>query len=331
MRHQPGMCFHFLTANRGRGAAWCASPGDHYCQEHSRRHRADDPAPIEQEHRLVRVDRFVVADANWARQLNIRLPDAMNQFFRNDPRRQDAVFGNPFIGPDPGVELMRPGLLPPPRAGFPEIPTHLEFAEPPPIPRLRAIAIDNQNVHTTEVSTQTNDAVQRLLAIPVETSQQSRETIFTAWNLLPGYTREEKIRVANDVDRYFHLRHCRTQPPQEPDDLYRKMIRGLVAYITQVQDNEIRTNLWRRMFEECRDAVDMCIDGHIARLANVLVGYDDAFKSPVPRGELIQNRISAISAMEVPDFEKARLATAFFDEIALPIAQRTPWLSALLE
>jgi len=255
----------------------------------------------------------------------------MNQFFRNDPRRQDAVFGNPFIGPDPGVERMRPRLLPPPRAGIPEIPDFLELVDPPPIPRLRAIAFDHQNVHTTEVSTQTNDAVRRLLEIPVDPSQQSRETLFTAWNLMQGYTREEKIRVANDVDHFFRLRHCRTHPPQEPDDLYRKMVRGLVAYITRIQDNEIRTNLWKRMFEECRDSVDMCIDGHIARLANVLVGYDDAFQSPVSQGETIQLRIAAISAMDVPDHEKARLATVFFDEIALPVAARESWLTALLE
>ena len=314
-----------------RPAHWCPErvEGHLYCDFHARRHRPDDL--VQEEPPVQRIDRFGVADGQWARHLNIGLPAAMNHFFRNDPRREDAVFGNVFLGPDPGVEVLRPGLLPPPRAGFPEVPDHLEFADPPPVPRLRALAFDNQNVHTTEVSTQTNDTVAKILAIPVEPAQRSRATLFTAWNLLPISNREQKILVATDVDRHFQLRHCRTYPPQEPDDLYRKMIRGLVAYITRVEDNETRDELWRRMFEECRDAVDMCIEGHIARLANVLVGFDEQYRSIISRGELIQNRVSAIYAMDISDEEKSRLANAFFDEISLPVDQRTAWVDALLD
>jgi hypothetical protein len=228
---------------------------------------------------------------------------------------------------------MRVGLLPPPRAGIPHVPDHIFFAEPPPLERRRLaiLAQDNQNVHTQEVSAQTNENTRRILAVPVNPAQKSRDILFTEWNLLRGYMREEKIRVATDVDRFFHLRHCRTQPPEEPDDLYRKLIRGLVAYISQVRDSEVRSNLWQRMFEESRDAVDMCIEGHLSRLANVLVGFDDAFQSSISQGEVIQNRISAIYAMELPESEKARLANLFFDEISLPLAQRESWLTALVE
>jgi hypothetical protein len=216
---------------------------------------------------------------------------------------------------------------------IPPVPNHLFFAEPPAIERrqLGTIARDEQNVHTREVNDQTNDTIQRLLAIPIDLTQQSRATLFKAWNLLPGPTRDEKIRVATDVDRHFQLMHCRTQPPQPPDMLYRKMVRGLVAYITRVQDAEVRTNLWQRMYEECRESLEMCIDGHISRLANVLVGFDENFKPPVSQGELVQNRISAIGAMNVQPDEKTRLATAFFEEIGLPSDQRTAWLEALVD
>jgi hypothetical protein len=233
--------------------------------------------------------------------------------------------------PDPAPPVHR--FIPPPRAGIPPIPDHIFFVEPPEIERrhLGTIARDEQNVHTREVSTQTNDAIQRLLAIPIDPAQQSRATLFRAWNLLPGPTREEKIRVATDVDRHFQLMHCRTQPPQPPDMLYRKMVRALVAYIVQVQNEEVKTNLWRRMYEECRESLEMCIDGHISRLANVLVGFDENFKSPVPQGELIQNRISAIAAMNIQPEEKTRLAIEFFEEISLPADHRTAWLEALAE
>ena len=310
--------------------SWCqdrALDGHAYCNLHTQIQRADDPPNPEA---IERVDRFGAPDARWAQQLEMTLNQAMNDFFRNDPRREHAVFGQFWgLGMDPGVAMMRdrPGLwMPPPRAGFPEPAALMR-----PVPRLAAIAGDRQNVHTTEVSTQTNSNIAKLLAIAVPPEQNSRDILFTEWNLLPNIVREEKIRVALDVDRFFNLRHCRTAPPQEPDDLYRKMMRGLVAYIRAIQDNEVRQSLWRRTFEECQESVDMCVDGHISRLANVLVGFDPQYLSPVSRSEMIQNRIAAIGGMEVQPEERTRLANAFFDEIGLPVPDRAAWIEALVE
>jgi hypothetical protein len=309
---------------------WCrdrAVDGEHYCEHHTRIQRADDLA---NPNRVERVDRFGEPDARWAQRLEMTLNEAMNDFFRDDPRREQAMFGHFWgMGMDPGVAMLRgrPGLwMPPPRAGFPEPAALMR-----PIPRLEAIARDNQNVHTTEVSTQTNSNIAKLLAVPIPPEQNSRDILFTEWNLLPNIVREEKIRVALDVDRFFNMRHCRTAPPQEPDDLYRKMMRGLVAYIGGLHDNEVRKSLWRRTFEECQESVDMCVDGHISRLANVLVGFDSQYLSPVSRGELIQTRIAAIGAMEVQPEERTRLAHTFFDEIGLPAPERTAWIEALVE
>ena len=331
-RHQHGRCFHYTTAGQHipRMPLWCreqAVDGEHYCEHHIRIQRADD---LVNPNRVERVDRFGEPDARWAQRLEMTLNEAMNDFFRDDPRREQAMFGHFWgMGMDPGVAMLRgrPGLwMPPPRAGFPEPAALMR-----PIPRLEAIARDNQNVHTTEVSTQTNSNIAKLLAVPIPPEQNSRDILFTEWNLLPNIVREEKIRVALDVDRFFNMRHCRTAPPQEPDDLYRKMMRGLVAYIGGLHDNEVRKSLWRRTFEECQESVDMCVDGHISRLANVLVGFDSQYLSPVSRGELIQTRIAAIGAMEVQPEERTRLAHTFFDEIGLPAPERTAWIEALVE
>lgn len=331
-RHQHGLCFHYTTPARHipRGGSWCqaqALDGHHYCDLHTRAQRPDDVPNLEA---LETVDRFGRPDAEWAQRLEMTLNQAMNDFFRDDPRRDQAVFGHFWgLGMDPGVAMLRgrPGLwVPPPRAGFPE-----PAALARPIPRLAVLARDNQNVHTQEVSAQTNSNIAKLLAVPIPPEQNSRDILFTEWNLLPNIARDEKIRVALDVDRFFNLRHCRTSPPQEPDDLYRKMMRGLVAYIRRIQDNEICQSLWRRAFEECQESVDMCVDGHISRLANVLVGFDSEYLSPVSQGELIQSRIATISTMDVHPDERARLANAFFDEIGLPAPDRTAWIDALVE
>jgi hypothetical protein len=72
----------------------------------------------------------------------------------------------------------------------------------------------------------------------------------------------------------------------------------------------------------------MCCDGHISRLCNVLVGFDDAFAPPVPFGEILQNKMAAIAALEIETEEKVRQANTFFNEFAVPEPERVAWLEA---
>lgn len=222
-----------------------------------------------------------------------------------------------------GARLLPPGLLPPPRAGFPD---------PPQVPRgLAALARDNQNVHTREVNQQTEDGIRILCNTIVNPTQDTRKTLVGTWcaTLPDGW--ERIYAVYRDVEKWFGTEHCRTVPPQIPDKLYYRTIRGLVAYILRVDNPETRTELFKRAYEECKDSVGMCCDGHLARLVNVLVGFDDAFKPPVSQGDLIQNRMSAISAMSVPADEKIRLAHTFFTELGIGVDERIPWIDALTD
>lgn len=141
----------------------------------------------------------------------------------------------------------------------------------------------------------------------------------------------EKIyTVYRDIEKWFSTQHCRTAHPQPPDNLYYKTIRGLVAYILRVENPELRDELFKRAYEECKESVGLCCDGHLARLVNVLVGFDDAFKPPVSQGDLIQDRMSAINAMDVSANEKIRLAHTFFTELGIGMEERTPWIDALV-
>jgi hypothetical protein len=84
----------------------------------------------------------------------------------------------------------------------------------------------------------------------------------------------------------------------------------------------------KRLWEECKEATGMCCEGHISRLCNVLVGFDDAFQPPVALGELIQQKMGAIAGLDVDEEEKRRQANAWFDEVAVPTAERVAWLEA---
>ena len=72
------------------------------------------------------------------------------------------------------------------------------------------------------------------------------------------------------------------------------------------------------------DAKYMCAQGHIARLTNVLVGFDEAFKQPVSLGD----RMADISRMDITEEEKRMAGILVLQEFAVPLAEQGAWLDA---
>lgn len=200
---------------------------------------------------------------------------------------------------------------------------------PAPPPQLRnglaAIARDVQNVHTRVVSEQTNKGLEKLL----EASKDSRalrapEWIAARW-LTRGYGNWNDVaRTVTDMKQWYDRPFCKTAN----DWLYRRALDGLYITLKNIKDPELQIELFKRTFEECFESVSMCCEGHISRVCNVLVGFDDAFAPPVPFGEILQNKMAAIYAMEVDTEKKVALATDFFNEFAVPEAERGAWLEA---
>jgi hypothetical protein len=220
----------------------------------------------------------------------------------------------------------RHGPVPLPAAEMQGPVPHHPHPPPPQVPRLQALAQDQQNVHTREVSQQTNDSTRKLLEVVVPLQQKTEQTLMLSWYALPNAPAHYKIlKVAIDINKWFNTETCREQG----DKLYKHLLRGLVAYISQVHDAETKQELWRRAYQECDESVGMCCEGHITRLCNVLVGFDEAFQPPVPFAEILQNKMAAIFMMDVPTEEKIQHATTFFNEYAVPDEERHAWLDAL--
>lgn len=195
---------------------------------------------------------------------------------------------------------------------------------PPPIRDLARLAADNQNVHTRQVTEQTNKATEKLLAVKVPETQQTEKTLALVWLGGLDVAHNKYLRVATDINKWFNTKDCRSPN----DNLYRKMLRGLVALIGSEKDDERKTELYRRCWEECYEAVGMCCEGHISRLCNVMVGFDESFEPPVSFGEILQSKMAAIAGMDVSEEDKRKQATAFFDEHNVPQEERAAWLDA---
>jgi len=198
-------------------------------------------------------------------------------------------------------------------------------APPPAVPHGAVFAADPQNVHRREVSAQTNKATEFLLKInvPIETAAHLWRDVAVAFAALSDgdYAVENFNDVMRDVEKGWKMKTCR----EEGDHLYMLLMDGLVTYI---KTSEHKEDLWKRLWQECSDAVGMCCEGHISRLCNVLVGYVEGLDPPVALGELIQQKMAAIAGQEIPEADKRRMANQFFEEHAVPEAERAAWLDA---
>ncbi|NDB83874.1 MAG: hypothetical protein EB127_14295 [Alphaproteobacteria bacterium] len=113
------------------------------------------------------------------------------------------------------------------------------------------------------------------------------------------------------------------------DNVYKNVLRGLWVKI-KTYEQEIRDELVKRLWEESSESVGMCADGHVGRLINVLIGFDDDFKSKISPMEYFQNNMALISQNTLaPMAFKIEHATKLMDEIGMPEEQRSAWLEAL--
>jgi hypothetical protein len=77
------------------------------------------------------------------------------------------------------------------------------------------------------------------------------------------------------------------------------------------------------------DNIGMCAQGNLSRICNILCGYLEEFKPPVPQGILVQNAIAAI-AMD-SEGNKVGRATSALKELLVPESEWSVWLEALEE
>lgn len=203
----------------------------------------------------------------------------------------------------------------------------------PPMGQMGRLAADTQNVHTAPVAKQTNSNVELLLEDGDDPSYDVLVTLSSWWMVLIPTTKfADYWKVMEDVRFWYEKRTCKATG----DFLYKRVLNGLVSKILLATDTEgagreLHVELAKRLWEECVEAIGMCCEGHISRLANVLVGFDDAFRPPVPVGEILQSKMAAIAEMKLSHKLKLQKAVAVMDELSIPAAERAPWLEALEE
>jgi hypothetical protein len=197
-----------------------------------------------------------------------------------------------------------------------------------PMGQMGALAVDTQNVHREVVVKQTNTNVDILLeaakGVPAGLDPEGWATV--QW-IQTGVVFQDYVRVIMDVHHWFTKRTCKATG----DYLYKQVFTGVIAKLVKIDNAEVRGELVKRLWEECVESLDMCCEGHISRLANVFVGFDEAFKSPMSPNEMLQAQIAEIAGMKLRLETKLAKANALMDELKIPVEDRLPWLQALAE
>jgi hypothetical protein len=196
---------------------------------------------------------------------------------------------------------------------------------------LGRLAADRQNVHTAAVSKQMAAGLAILVAAdpgpPPKGETDTRTKIMSAFCSVLGADPWSDNMTAVGRDMVLTWNRSRQSRSEINPINYHTALRGLWAKIN-TYTGDIHKELIQRLWEECLESVGMCTMGHLARLTNVMVGYDDGFKQEEPIGEKIQRRMAEIAGMDVEYDEQIRLATEFLEEHEVEAEKQREWLSA---
>lgn len=185
--------------------------------------------------------------------------------------------------------------------------------------RLEFISKNKQNIHAEYVVKKTDDGITLLKAVHVPAKQQTMAEITAAWSLF--YPLSEITHVIKDM-KYWG---GKPTVMRENENLYKNVLRGLWAKI-KGYTGETRDQLIKRLWEECNESIEMCADGHVGRLINVLIGFDDSIK--VKSKTDFQDAIAQISNTTLPLDMKISEAKRLMDEYDIPETEQQAWLEA---
>jgi hypothetical protein len=188
---------------------------------------------------------------------------------------------------------------------------------------LQKLASDEQNVHTRVINRQTKQYMDIINSVNVPKDQKTLDDIVTAWLSVSEIPWSKISIVYNDMVMWGKKGTIFS----EGDYLYRKVLRSLWSLI-KTHEGDVYKELLNRLWEECLESVGMCGQGHISRLANVLVGFNSKFISPQSIMERFQEQVSEIAAKEISIEDKISEAILIMNEIEMPAEERQNWLDA---
>jgi hypothetical protein len=183
---------------------------------------------------------------------------------------------------------------------------------------LAAFAQDKQNIHRSSVQDTTEKAIRQLMTRPVDPDLDTMAEIVIVLQESP-ILKNPKVREKVITELYDDAEHRMAFSIP-----YRDVLARVWTYI---QHHKERLELLRRFVEEISEGLGECNNGKMARLINVLQGYDETLTMEVPPKEVFQTEIAKLRAH--PEEVRGMMAIDLFERFSIPATEQVGWLEAL--
>jgi hypothetical protein len=190
---------------------------------------------------------------------------------------------------------------------------------------LRAFAADTQSVHRSSVQNAAVRAIAVILRHPVAhdqlTIQEISHNFATRITFQGSASQTSEMlnrRVVSEITQDYNLTSAF-------EHTYAEVLDHVWAFIRAHTE---KTQLVARLAQEIGEGVGMCSNGKMARLLNVLQGYDETLVVAPPR-EVFHSAIARLMSNPIGTREAA--ARALFAEYQIPAEEHAVWLEPLLE
>ena len=188
---------------------------------------------------------------------------------------------------------------------------------------LRAFAQDPQSVHRSSVQEMAQKGVQKILA-----GLAPARDLDALFEITVAFTSQSiQWQAPASFESTIQELHRDYETCEAFGIKYARVIDSLWTFIKTHME---RDELTRRFAEELVEGRGMCSNGKMARLVNVVQGYDDAMAVQIaPLREQFQAKIAALALL--PVLERHDAAIALFAEYKIPAAEHDAWLEPLLD
>lgn len=336
----PNQCLHIYAGKNARRCGDAKQEGRQLCPHHWR--KFGEKRGVEKTTSLIErhigrlrnnniLSAYDIVDEVVTPELRERILEAFDGEWHGDNRFLNILLARiSFVRPDTDwtelVDYIRNRWL---RIILQEDIPALPHPTAQPQTQLTTLANDPQNTHTKVVSDATNKATAILLDRIKHLDHTIAPTHWMNWLAVAWLTRCGKNYgpmsfVIADMADWWKKSECR----EKGDWLYRKLLMGVADIIYEEKDEEKQTELLKRLYEECDEARGMCCEGHITRLCNVFVGFDEAFKPQMSSGEQLQNEMATLASADMSDEEKRERAREVLERLHVPADQHGAWLEA---
>jgi hypothetical protein len=184
---------------------------------------------------------------------------------------------------------------------------------------LEAFARDSQSVHRSSVQTALLEGLRLIKSYPVPEGLDSFNEI------IEEYRKRDLFRPKHAILYNFAI-DMDTLSVSLEDKTYSYI--DIVTHLwAHIKTHTCREELVKRLMEELEDGYLHCGNGKMARLVNVLNGFEDVVPCLVDSHELFQNKI--VELLPLPASERITRAQQLFREYSIQEEEQGAWLEAL--